>query len=109
MQVQERIHAKIIQAFSPSYIELINESYKHSVPKGSETHFKLTMVSKHFEGMNKVKRHQQVYGVLADDMQNPIHALALHLYTEDEWQAIQKTSPQSPDCLGGSKLEGKFS
>lgn len=109
MQVQERVHAKIIQAFSPDYIELLNESYKHNVPKGSETHFKLTLVSKNFQGISKVKRHQLVYAALADDMQNPIHALALHLYTDDEWQAIQKTSPQSPNCLGGSKLEGKFS
>lgn len=109
MQVQQRVHNKITQAFTPRFIELLNESYKHSVPKDSETHFKLTLVSDKFEGMSRVKRHQQVYAVLADDMQNPIHALALHLYTEDEWQAIQKTSPQSPDCLGGSKLEGKFS
>lgn len=109
MQVQQRVHQKITQAFEPSYIELLNESYKHSVPKNSETHFKLTLVSKNFASLSKIKRHQQVYAVLADDLQNPIHALALHLYTEDEWQAIQETSPQSPDCLGGSKLEGKFS
>lgn len=101
MQVQQRIHDKLIIAFKPSHIELLNESYMHNVPKGSETHFKLTLVSDNFDAISKVKRHQQVYSVLADDMQNPIHALALHLYTNAEWQALSQQSPNSPNCLGG--------
>lgn len=108
MQVQERIHKKLVDAFAPDYIELINESYKHSVPANSETHFKLSLVSKQFAGVSKVKRHQKVYAVLADDLQNPIHALSLHLYTHSEWQALKETSPETPNCLGGSKHEGKF-
>lgn len=108
MQVQQRIHKKLVDAFTPSHIELLNESYKHSVPKDSETHFKLTMVSDEFSSTSKIKRHQKVYAILADDLQNPIHASSLHLYTAEEWQAIQETSPETPDCLGGSKLEGKF-
>jgi len=107
MQVQQRIHEKLMATFQPSFIELVNESHMHSVPKHSETHFKLTLVCDNFAGIGKVKRHQQVYAVLADDMQNPIHALSLHLYTPDEWQSKQQT-PDSPDCLGGSKKEGKF-
>lgn len=105
MQVQQRIHQKLIDAFQPTFIELLNESHMHSVPKNSETHFKLTLVCDSFAGVGKVKRHQQVYSVLADDMQNPIHALALHLFTREEWQKTQQ-SPDSPHCLGGSKNKG---
>lgn len=105
MQVQQRIHQKLMDAFQPSFIELVNESHMHSVPKNSETHFKLTLVCDNFADLSRVKRHQQVYAVLADDMQNPIHALALHLFTPEEWQEKQHT-PDSPHCLGGSKNEG---
>lgn len=107
MQVQMQVEEKLLKAFTPIHFELLNESHMHSVPKNSETHFKLTMVCDSFVGMNKVKRHQQIYGLLAELMQNPIHALALHLYTDSEWQARQQQSPDSPNCLGGSKKEGK--
>ena len=107
MQVQQRINDKLLAAFSPLYMELLNESHMHSVPKNSETHFKLTLVCDSFIGMGKVKRHQHIYALLADLMQNPVHALALHLYTAEEWQARQQQSPDSPNCLGGSKKEGK--
>lgn len=106
-QVQQRIQEKLLKAFTPDFIELVNESHMHSVPKNSETHFKLTLVCDSFSGINKVKRHQQIYAILADDMQNPVHALALHLYTPQEWQQREQQSPDSPNCLGGSKKEGK--
>jgi stress-induced morphogen len=52
--------------------------------------------------MRSVKRHQAVYGVLAEYMGSPIHALALHTYTADEWRQ-REGSPDSPNCLGGGK------
>lgn len=83
-------------------MEVINESHMHSVPPNSETHFKLILVSSEFEDVNKVKRHQAVYGALAEYMRNPIHALAMHTYSPSEW-AENNPVPESPDCLGGSK------
>jgi stress-induced morphogen len=40
--IEQKIRTKLENAFSPSYLDVINESYKHSVPKGSETHFKVS-------------------------------------------------------------------
>ena len=93
-----------LQALAPSHLELVNESYMHSVPPGSESHFKAVLVSEEFAGLNAVKRHQSVYRVLGPLMQQ-IHALALHTYTAEEWQARQQ-APASPNCLGGSKADG---
>ena len=71
--------------------------------KNSETHFKLILVSKDFEGLSKVKRHQQVYGLLGPMMQEGLHALALHLFTPEEWAVAAGQAPDSPNCMGGSK------
>ena len=103
MQVETEIREALIQALAPSYLSVENESHMHSVPANSETHFKVVAVSQAFEGKRKVARHQQVYGLLEDQLAGPVHALALHLYTPEEWQQRQQTAPASPDCKGGSK------
>jgi len=41
-----------------------------------------------------------IYKLLATQM-GLIHALALHLYTKDEWQSRQSSAPLSPKCHGG--------
>jgi len=103
MTVREIIEEKLQGAFEPLYLEVINESHMHNVPPGSESHFKVTLVSKRFSGLRPVKRHQEVYGVLVDELKNGVHALALHLYIPEEWQG---KAPDSPKCLGGSKSGG---
>lgn len=100
MSVFATIENKLNQAFAPSHLEVINESHMHSVPPNSETHFKVILVSDAFDGLRPVKRHQQVYSLLADELANGVHALALHLYVPEEWQGA---APDSPRCLGGSK------
>ena len=42
--------------------------------------------------------------VLKDELANDIHALALHTYLPKEWQDLNSNSPESPNCMGGSKL-----
>jgi BolA protein len=100
--VESEIIAKLDRALSPSHLEVINESASHNVPEGSESHFKVVIVSNDFDGLSRVKRHQSVYGILADELDGPVHALAIHAYMQAEWSAITK-APDSPECLGGSK------
>jgi len=102
MTIQQGIEAKLQQDLAPSYLQVINESGNHNVPPGSESHFKVVVVSGQFESKMPVARHRLVNGILADELQNKIHALALHTYTESEWQE-QGGAPQSPPCLGGGK------
>ncbi|MCH7931742.1 MAG: BolA family transcriptional regulator [Proteobacteria bacterium] len=103
--VRHGIEAKIRDALAPAHLEVINESYMHSVPPGSESHFKLIIVSDRFEGEPRVKRHQRVNRVLAQELKENIHALALQTLTPSEWARRDGATPESPPCLGGSKAE----
>lgn len=105
MSVKQEIETKLQGAFTPEHLQVVNESHQHSVPPDSETHFKVVIVSQHFDGKRKVARHQAVYGVLASELSGPVHALALHTYTPAEWRLRQGEAPESPDCLGGSKAD----
>lgn len=100
--VEAAIHAKLTAAFAPVHQEVTNESHMHSVPPGSETHFKVVLAAPAFAGKRQVQRHQAVYAALADELRAGVHALALHTYSPDEWQANQSV-PDSPQCLGGGK------
>lgn len=102
MRIQPIIEEKL-QALEPAFLKVENESHRHSVPPNSETHFKVTLVSERLAGLMPVKRHQQIYALLADELAGPVHALALHLYTPEEWTARGEARPDSPDCRGGSK------
>jgi BolA protein len=103
MDREKKIQSMVNSEFDVAYLDLINESHMHSVPENSETHFKLTLVSCDFDNMSKVARHQKVYGAVGALMQEGLHALALHTYTPDEWENTKQSSPQSPNCMGGSK------
>ena len=92
---------KLEKAFSPNHLEVINESASHNVPAGSESHFKVVISSDFFRNKSAVKRHQAIYAELSEELRNPIHALSLHVYSEEEWKAIDAI-PVSPKCLGGS-------
>lgn len=85
------------------FLEVLNESHQHSVPENSETHFKVTIVSEGFAGKSKVARHQLIYGLTRHLMDQGLHALALHTYLPEEWQTLNGHSPDSPNCMGGSK------
>ena len=51
---------------------------------GDGQHFQALIVSSAFEGLNRVKRHQLVYGALGDRMRAEIHALSMQTLTPAE-------------------------
>jgi len=105
MTVQQIIAEKLIAALSPLHIEVVNESGNHNVPEGSESHFKVVLVAEEFDGKRLIQRHQRVNKILADELKNSIHALALHTYTRSEWQEKFASAPMSPRCHGGSAAD----
>lgn len=105
MTLHSTIESKLKDALAPSYLEVINESYKHSVPPGSESHFKVTIVSEDFAGKRLVMRHQVVNALLKEELENGVHALSMETFTDGEWQARGCSSMATPDCLGGSKAD----
>lgn len=102
--VQTRIESKLRERFVPSHLEVSNESGNHNVPPGSQTHFKVVIVSPVFEGKALLGRHRLVNATLKEELDGPVHALALHTYTPAQWQGLQN-APQSPQCLGGKARE----
>jgi len=100
--VENHIVLKLSETFKPTHLEVFNESFMHSVPAGSETHFKVVLAAESFIGKRQVQRHQAIYACLADELKNGVHALALHTFSPDEWAATGVVTA-SPNCMGGSK------
>lgn len=104
MTIEASIEQKLLTAFSPLHLDVINESHQHNVPPGSESHFKVIIVSNAFEGERLISRHRAINALLANELAEHIHALALHTYTEKEWlNYYAENTPLSPKCLGGGK------
>lgn len=101
MSRQDWLQDTLRQAFAPEHLDVLNESHNHGGP-GTETHYKVVLVSASFEGVRAVARHQKVYALVQDEMQRGLHALALHTYTPAEW-AASGAAPDSPACRGGSQ------
>lgn len=91
-----------LQSLQPQFLEIINESHRHNVSKGAETHFKVAIVSDEFNGKMLLARHRMINNILADELTHSIHALVLHTMTTDEWFDKNGASNNSPPCLGGS-------
>lgn len=90
------------QAFQPEFLKVENESHLHNVAPGSESHFKVTLVTDKFTDLMLIKRHRQVNDALKDEL-SKIHALALHTLTSEEWFARGGKVSESPLCEGGGK------
>ena len=89
MSIQSEIEAKLIRAFSPERLAVLNESHLHAghhhVDGGheavfdgkGETHFRVRIVAEAFKGMSRVERHRAVNAALAAELKGGVHALAI--------------------------------
>lgn len=103
--MRDAIHDELVKGFAPTVLEVINESHNHSVPPGSETHFKVVVVSEQFEGLSPVARHRSVNKALAAQLAGRLHALSIQAFTPAQWTERGGEVPPSPPCLGGSKAK----
>lgn len=105
MNQQLNIIDKLTADFDLQHLEVVNESGSHNVAPGSETHFKVVLVSETFGGQSRLVRHRAVHAVLTDELAGGVHALAVHTYTPEEWRQRFGDAPMSPDCRGGKAAE----
>lgn len=88
MNRAERILSILTQEFSPSHLELHDESSRHEGHAGSrpggETHYRLVIVSSKFNGVGKVQRHQKIYALLASEFGSGLHALSINASAPEE-------------------------
>ena len=99
MSIQKMIEESLVSHFTPSHMEVENESHMHASGKGSESHFRCVIVSTSFEGQSLLARHRAVHDALAEPRARGVHALAIHAYTPEEW-ALRDEAPASPACGG---------
>tara|TARA_A100001037_G_C15147457_1_gene637089 strand:- start:1604 stop:1876 length:273 start_codon:yes stop_codon:yes gene_type:complete len=88
MSVAESIQSKLSEAFSPTNLNIIDESHLHAGHIGArpegETHFRVDIVSAAFAGVSRVERQRMIYRVLAEELSERVHALALQVRTPEE-------------------------
>ena len=102
MNIQQTIEQKLMQELQPTHLEVINESFQHNVPPGSESHFKVIAVSEVFNGLSRIQRHRHLFSILEYEKEHFIHALSMHLFTPSEWELREGKVAESPKCRGGS-------
>jgi len=79
---QSSMEAKLLSAFAPERLEVINESHLHAGHQPDydgtgETHFRIRIVSDKFEGMSRIARHRAINEVVKEELDTGVHALAL--------------------------------
>jgi BolA protein len=82
MPKAEIITQKLTAAFDPESLRVVDESQHHvghaGHHPGGETHFRLYIVAKAFEGKSRLERHRLINTVLAEVLAGGVHALAIH-------------------------------
>ncbi len=81
MTVAETIRTKLTASLTPEKLTIVDESHRHAGHAGSrpegETHFQVTVVASAFEGKSRLERQRIIYGILAAELADRIHALTL--------------------------------
>ncbi|MBS1188510.1 MAG: BolA family transcriptional regulator [Rhodocyclaceae bacterium] len=75
----------------PEQIEqliLAGMACEHLTIEGDGQHFQAVVVSREFEGKNRVQRQQRVYQTLQEKLDSgELHALSFKTLTPEEWSA----------------------
>lgn len=100
--MERSIISKLSTQLSPLELQVTNESYKHNVPKDSETHFKVLIVSEIFHGKSLIQKHRLVNTILSDEFAHGLHALSIQAMSPDDWMK-DNTVKSTPPCAGGHK------
>jgi len=103
--VTAAIQTKLSTQLKPLHLQVMNESHMHNVPKNSETHFKVVIVSEEFTTLaTPLARHRRVNAILKEELDGPVHALSIVAKTPAQWQTMMETGQSiepSPACRGG--------
>lgn len=79
--IRQEIEKRLQAAFSPTRLEVVDESSQHAghagARPGGNTHFRIKIEAESLKTLSRVARHRAIYAALADLMNNPIHALAI--------------------------------
>lgn len=81
MTMKASINDKLEAALRPTRLVVTDESHLHAGHagwrEGGETHFRVEIVSEAFAGKSRIERHRMVNAVLAEELRDGVHALAI--------------------------------
>ncbi|MDM9627233.1 BolA family transcriptional regulator [Rhizobium sp. S152] len=82
MTLQSDIEEKLVAAFAPERLFVINESHLHAghhpdITGAGETHMRVRIVSERFTGMTRLARHRAITELLRPELDAGLHALAV--------------------------------
>ncbi|MDE2384924.1 MAG: BolA family transcriptional regulator [Alphaproteobacteria bacterium] len=77
------LESKLRAAFSPTALEVIDESHRHAGHAGAhpqgESHFRLRISAPAFQGQSRVQQHRMINAALAHELKTRVHALAIEV------------------------------
>ncbi len=75
------LEGKLKAAFNPVALSVIDESHQHAGHAGAhpsgESHFRVKIMAEAFRGVSRVGQHRLVNEVLAQELKERVHALAI--------------------------------
>ena len=88
MSTKDAITNKLREAFAPESLDVTDESHLHEGHAGhrpgSETHFRVYIVSPAFKGKSRIERHRMINATLAGELKGTVHALAIRAQAPGE-------------------------
>ncbi len=88
MSMQKRVYQCLEEAFSPVFLDVIDESDQHrghgGWREGGGTHLRVRLVAAAFNGQSRVSRHRMVNEALKEAFAAGLHALAIEAKAEGE-------------------------
>lgn len=87
MSMADRIRTKLTERFAPLQLEVIDESHRHhghaGWQEGGETHFRVRIATRDFDGMSRVAQHRAVMTELDAELKERVHALNIEILPAD--------------------------
>ncbi|MBC6436825.1 MAG: BolA family transcriptional regulator [Rhodobacteraceae bacterium] len=82
----EKIRTRLQATFAPTVLDVVDDSESHrghaGFQKGGESHFRVTIKSSRFHGLDRIARHRAVHQALGKELMAEIHALQLTIQSE---------------------------
>ncbi len=83
MSLEQEIQNKLMAAFEPTSLAVINESHLHAGHAGDdgtgESHWRVEITSDAFSGKSRIAKHRAIHAALGADIIGRIHALSLQI------------------------------
>jgi BolA protein len=88
MSVKDTIRSQLAEGLRPDTLTITDESHLHAGHAGSrpegETHFRVQVTAQAFAGRSRVERHRMINALLAKELRERVHALAIEARAPDE-------------------------